>query len=95
MTRRRATRWIGLAATALALAGPGRLAADEIPAWPHQQQARLRDVEEQVVGIQRKLFTARQQGDTASLAALNEEFRTLQQERRELIRATANQLPSD
>jgi hypothetical protein len=95
MTTRRIGRWIGLAALAAALCAPALLAADEIPSWPHEQQARLREVEGQVLDVQRKLFAARQQRDDASVATLSEEFRKLQKERRELIRITANQLPSE
>ncbi|MGD9764846.1 MAG: hypothetical protein AB7V27_14120 [Candidatus Binatia bacterium] len=74
-------------------AGVGR--SEERSVWPHEQQARLRVVEDQVVHVQRELFGARQRQDVAAIEDLNEQLKELQQERVQLIRATRNQLPSD
>ena len=36
--------------------------ADEVPAFPHEQQALLRTTEDRLIAVQHKLFAARQQG---------------------------------
>ncbi len=83
-----------LVATAVFAAGAAGAYAAEAPAYPHEQQARLRDVEDQVVDVQRELFTARQRQDTTAIENLGKKLNQLQRERKQLIRATQNQLPS-
>lgn len=91
-------RAVSLAAVALAVlvaAGGARAADDELPKWPHEQQAMLRQVEDDVVDVQRKMFKARQQGDTAALGKLDKQLRELQDKRRKLINLTKDQLPAE
>ena len=76
-----------------AAAAPMR--AEEQPVFPHEQQARLRQVEGQVVDVQRALFAARQRQDTVAAADLGKQLTDLQRERKQLIRATQDQLPSE
>lgn len=68
---------------------------DEMPQFPDQQQALLRETEDQVVHVQRQLFAARQQHDEAAISSLTKEFKALQDKRRALITATKDQLPSE
>ena len=83
-------------AGALLLGGGGALASeDELPAWPHEQQAMLRQVEDDVIALQRKMFKARQQGDMATVELLNKQFREIQEKRHKLIDVTKDQLPSE
>lgn len=69
--------------------------ADEAPVWPRDQQERLRAVEADVIDVQRKLSVARRKEDLQAVDVLAARFKTLQLERRDLIRATENQLPSE
>ncbi len=68
---------------------------EELPSWPHEQQALLRQVEEELLDVRRKLFKARQMQDGAAIAAQGEAFQKLQEKRVRLLRATENQLPSE
>ena len=89
------TRRLARIALAMAIGANGALAAeDELPTWPHEQQAMLRQVEDDVLALQRKMFKARQQGDTATVEQLNTRFRELQEKRHKLIDVTRDQLPS-
>ena len=65
------------------------------PLYPNQQQAALRDTEDEVLGVQRRLFAARQMHDEAAIEALGKQFKQLQDKRRQLIQATKDQLPSE
>jgi hypothetical protein len=67
---------------------------DELPQFPDQQQALLRETEDQVVHVQLQLFAARQQHDEAAVSTLTKQFKALQDKRRALIAATKDQLPS-
>jgi hypothetical protein len=94
MSRWPATILIPLAA-ALALsvpvlpAAPPAARADEIPAWPSEQASRLEQVESQLLSKQRELAAARRRNDgPAIVERLSKEFKTLQDERVELLRAT-------
>lgn len=84
-----------LAVLAITASGAAPTRADEQPAFPHEQQARLRQVEDQVVDVQRALFAARQRQDTVAAQDLGKQLTDLQRERKQLIRATAGQLPSE
>ena len=89
------TRRLARIALALAIGANGALAAeDELPTWPHEQQAMLRQVEGDVLALQRKMFKARQQGDTATVEQLNTRFRELQEKRHNLHEVTSDHLPS-
>ncbi|MFQ5665056.1 MAG: hypothetical protein ACE5I7_01365 [Candidatus Binatia bacterium] len=80
-------------ATACAVAAiPVIAAGADIPRWPSEQEARLQELESQVLGLQRKLAAAQLSGDKEAAKKLAEEFRTLQGERIQLLRAT-RQLP--
>lgn len=69
-------------------------AAQELPSWPHEQQALLRQVEDQLLTVQRHLFKARQQQDADAVATYGAQYRELQDTRRKLIELTRDQLPS-
>lgn len=84
-----------VAALLLACAGTAWAAADdELPSWPHEQQAMLRDVEQKIVEVRRELFKARMMDDKDAVAAKDEEFRKLQEKRVKLIHLTKDQLPA-
>lgn len=82
-------------ALAMIVGAAGAAAAEELPSWPHEQQAMLRQVEDQLLTVQRQMFKARQQGDAAALDRAGTRFRELQDTRRQLIDVTRNQLPSE
>lgn len=69
--------------------------ADDLPVWPHEQQAVLNATEEELLIVQRKLFAARQGNDQAAITALSRQFRALQDKRLALIELTSGQLPSE
>jgi hypothetical protein len=86
---------LGLASVAfIACAGPVARAAD-LPEWPHEQQAMLRDVEGRLLRVQHQMFAARQQDDRAAVVELGKQFSELQAQRRQLIELTKDQLPSE
>jgi hypothetical protein len=91
---KRGGRRLAALALALALGVAGVTVGEELPSWPHEQQALLQQVEEQLITVQHQLFKARQQHDTAALEAYGNQFRALQDQRRQLIELTRNQLPS-
>jgi hypothetical protein len=62
--------------------------APDLPAPPFEQQTRLRELEGQVVDKQRELSAARIRNDDKEVERLGKEFKTLQDERLELLRAT-------
>jgi hypothetical protein len=70
-------------------------AAGELPSWPHEQQDVLRQVEEELLVVQRRMFKARQKHDVAALETDEVRFRELQEQRRQLIELTRDQLPSE
>jgi hypothetical protein len=84
-----------IAALALLLVLAPAAGAGELPSWPHEQQAMLRQIEDELLVVQRQLFKARQQHDTAALESLGARYRELQETRRVLIEITRNQLPSE
>ena len=81
------TFWLLVAA----LPAPG----EQLPEWPADQQDMLRQVEDRVIEMQRKVFAARQRGDQSALATYSQQYQELQEKRRVLIELTKNQLPSD
>lgn len=91
----RGARLIARLALGVCLAGAaGAAAAEELPSWPHEQQAMLRQVEDELLTVQRQMFKARQQGNAAALETSGAQFRDLQDKRRQLIELTRDQLPS-
>jgi hypothetical protein len=82
-----------LAGLTLGLTARPVLAAD-LPQYPNEQQALLRDTEHQVLDVQLQLFAARQRNDQAAVEQLGKQFKELQDKRRALIDATRDQLPS-
>lgn len=90
-------KWVRavLVAVAVGSAGVTVGSAGDPPTWPHEQQARLRQVEDQVVDAQRALFAARQRQGAAAVEDLGKKLKDLQRERIQLIRATKSQLPSE
>jgi hypothetical protein len=83
-----------IAALAVALLLVRAAAAEELPSWPHEQQAMLQQVEQDLLTAQRQLFKARQQQDTAAIEGASARYRELQDTRRALLELTRNQLPS-
>lgn len=55
----------------------------------------LRDTEDEVLKVQRRLFAARQMQDQAATAELTKQFRELQDKRCQLIQVTRDRLPSE
>ncbi len=86
-------RLAALALAAVLTTGPVR--GDDLPAWPNEQQALLRETEDQLIHVQHELFAARQQGDQTAVAELSKQFKELQDKRRRLITVTKDQLPSE
>lgn len=68
---------------------------EDIPQWPHEQQARLREIETNLLEVQRKLANARRANDVPAIETLGAEFKSIQKERMALIRATDGQLQSE
>jgi cob(I)alamin adenosyltransferase len=84
-------RWVALGVFAAALAAPAvcRIAiAGDIPYWPSEQEERLREVEHDVLDVQSKLATARLTHDDSEAKKLSEQFKKLEDERVQLLRAT-------
>lgn len=77
------------------LAGPARLAraADDIPYWPSEQEERLRQVEHDLLDVQRDLAAARFNNDEKQVEKLSKQYKEIQDERVKLMRATG-QLPA-
>jgi len=94
MRTRPTIRALAVALVLLALAVCPAL-GDELPQWPNEQQAMLRNVEGQVLQVQSQLFAARQTNDRTAIEELSKKFKALQDKRRVLIGLTANQLPSE
>ena len=84
----------GVLVIALAAVVPA-VRGDDMPQFPDQQQAVLRETEDQVVKLHKRLFAARQQQDEATVSALTKELKTVQDKRRALIAVTKDQLSSD
>jgi len=72
------------------LIGPARLtrAADDIPYWPSEQRERLRQVEHDLLDVQRDLATARLNNDEKRVEKLSKQYKEIQDERVKLMRAT-------
>ena len=83
----------GMLLLALAMGGVAR--GEELPNWPHEQQAMLNQLDDELLTIQRKLFQARQQQDTAALQTYSAQYASVQSKRRKLIDLTQQQLPSE
>ena len=73
---------------ALLLACPPGLGAQQVPYWPSDQERRLAQVESQVVEKMDEIATARLRDDNEKAESLTKEFKTLQDERVQLLRAT-------
>lgn len=88
-------RLISWGLLALVLAGPARLAlaADDIPYWPSEQEERLRQVEHELLDVQRDLAAARLNNDEKQAEELSKQYKEIQEERVKLMRATG-QLPA-
>jgi hypothetical protein len=93
VTRERIAAAVLRSAFILALAAIPVGAAD-LPVWPHEQQALLLTTEDELLQVQRKLFAARQRHDQTSIDELGQQFKELQEKRRQLIELTRDQLPS-
>lgn len=72
------------------LTAPARLtrAADDIPYWPSEQQERLRQVEHNLLDVQRDLAAARFNNDEKQVEKLSKQYKEIQDERVKLMRAT-------
>jgi cob(I)alamin adenosyltransferase len=77
------------------LSGPARLsrAADDIPYWPSDQEERLRQVEHDLLDVQRDLAAARLNNDEKQVEKLSKQYKKIQDERVKLMR-TNGQLPA-
>ena len=73
---------------ALLLASAPGLGAQDAPYWPSDQERRLAQVESQVVEKMDEIATARLRDDNEKVESLTKEFKTLQDERVQLLRAT-------
>jgi uncharacterized membrane protein (DUF106 family) len=57
-------------------------------AWPSDQEARLHDVENRVLDVQRQLSVARHTQNAPEVERLSKEFKELRSEQAKLLRAT-------
>lgn len=62
--------------------------ADDIPYWPSDQAKRLEEVEHAVVEKMDEISAARVRNDSGAVERLTKEFKSLQDERVQLLRAT-------
>ncbi len=90
----RCGRLMGGIALVLAVGIAGAATGEGLPSWPHEQQAMLQQVDGQLLTVQHQLFKARQQHDAAAIENYGNQFRALQDTRRQLIALTRNQLQS-
>jgi len=82
--------WVAAALVmALAPTAPASL-AQSTPQWPSEQEQRLREVDGQILDLQRQRFRAAfaENPDEEAVKQINEQFRELQKERRKLLEAT-------
>jgi len=68
--------------------GPAVGFAADGPAWPSDQEARLHDVENRVLDVQRQLSVARHTQNAPEVERLSKEFKELRSEQAKLLRAT-------
>jgi cob(I)alamin adenosyltransferase len=78
-----------LSVLAVLLAGPGpAFAGSDIPYWPSEQQQRLREVEHDLLDVQRQLAAARLNNkDEKQVEKLSKRYSEIQDERVKLMRA--------
>ena len=77
-----------LATVTLIFAGaPSGALGDEIPYWPSEQDARLEELDAELVETQEKLFAARQKNDADATASLTQTVKDCQEKRMKLLRA--------
>ena len=68
--------------------GPAVGFAADGTAWPSDQEARLHDVENRVLDVQRQLSVARHTQNAPEVERLSKEFKELRSEQAKLLRAT-------
>jgi len=83
----RKTILVAVVATVLG-GGPAAGFAADGPAWPSEQEARLHDVENRVLDVQRQLSVARHTQNAPEVERLSKEFKDLRSEQAKLLRAT-------
>ena len=84
-----------VAAITLSFAGAWSSArGDEVPYWPSEQDARLDELDSELIDTQQKLFAARQNKDTEATTALTATFKECQEKRMKLLRAMGH-LPKE
>ncbi len=76
--------WGALSLLALPVATVGQ----EVPYWPTAQEQRLKEVDAQVLDVQRQRFRALFGQDHEAAERLDKQFKELQKERRALLRVT-------
>ena len=77
-----------LAASAIIFTGtPSSALGDEVPYWPSEQEARLEELDSELIDTQQKLFAARQKDDVEATADLTATFKDCQEKRMKLLRA--------
>ena len=62
--------------------------AQEVPEWPSEQVQRLSQLESDLLETQRQLAAARRELNASAVEKLSKEFKDLQDERVQLLRAT-------
>ena len=72
----------------LVLLSPRIALAQDVPTWPSEQEQRLKEVDTQLLDVQRQRFAALFGKDKESTKQLEQKFSELQKERRQLLRAT-------
>jgi hypothetical protein len=72
----------------LSLAAASIVSADEIPEWPSEQEQKLKQVDKQVLELQRARFRAHFGDDKKAAKRLDRQFKELQKDRNELLQAT-------
>jgi hypothetical protein len=75
------------ASTVIFTGAPSAALGDEVPYWPSEQEARLEELDSELIDTQQKLFAARQKKDAEATADLTATFKDCQEKRMKLLRA--------
>lgn len=74
----------------VSLAWPALCAAQHATQWPSEQEEKLKQIDRQVLDLQKQRFKLlfQENKDEKAIERLNEQFREVQKKRAELLRAT-------
>jgi hypothetical protein len=92
MMRKRATCWLTAVVLGVLMAVPAVRAdndgVDEAFHWPSDREARLAELDARLLRLQRERFNASVHQNLGELARLRPELKSVEKERRELLRLT-------